>query len=188
MLDQKVELLVLVEPFNHYQSAKVRFAVELRRTVLRVSFHFGELRRLGFREFPVYVRSRWNSLKTSLTDLVWSISERFRFLDRQFRTPDLERILFLAANSYEPKPLTCRTIIFSCRDYPLQSAGDPYFGWRELFAGRSEIHEVPGDHLGIFQEPNVQVLAEELRDCLRIASQERASKGDLDVPDILIES
>jgi aspartate racemase len=32
--------------------------------------------------------------------------------------------------------------------------------------GELEIHEVPGTHLGILEEPNVQVLAEKLRVCM----------------------
>jgi thioesterase domain-containing protein len=52
------------------------------------------------------------------------------------------------------------------------SAGDPYFGWRELLTGPSETHEVPGDHAGIFHQPNVKITAEKLRACLQSASQE----------------
>jgi thioesterase domain-containing protein len=69
--------------------------------------------------------------------------------------------------------LGCPTVVFRCRDWPMLAAGDPYFGWRELLTGHSETHEVPGDHAGIFVEPNVKVLAEKLRACLRNAQQAR---------------
>ena len=174
MLEQEVELLVLIEQFNYCSSAKVRFATGLRRTIIRANFHFGELRRLERSDFPIYVRRRWRSIKSSITDLYWRFSSRFRMLERQFRTPDLERILYVAACSYEPKQLGCPTVIFRCKDYSIQSAGDPYFGWRDLFTGRSEVDEVPGDHLGMFQEPNVQVLAEKLRAQLQKANQSRS--------------
>ena len=62
--------------------------------------------------------------------------------------------------------------IFRCADWPILSAGDPYFGWRELLNGPSEIHEVPGIHDEVFHEPNVRVLAEKLSDCLRNAGRE----------------
>jgi thioesterase domain-containing protein len=38
--------------------------------------------------------------------------------------------------------------------------------------GGVDIHEVPGDHLGIFEEPHVQVLAEKLRACIDKALQD----------------
>lgn len=166
MNGQDVEQLVLFEPLNPFQSARVRFATGLRRMIIRVGFRFGELRRLGIGEFPVYARSRWKGLGCLLKDMAWRISGRSQFLKRQFRSPGLEKILFFAATSYHPKPLVCPTVIFRCKDWPMLSAGDPYFGWRELLTGRSETHEVPGDHAGIFHEPNVKVLAEKFRACL----------------------
>jgi thioesterase domain-containing protein len=55
------------------------------------------------------------------------------------------------------------------------AAGDPYFGWRGLLTGRSETYEIPGDHVGIFHEPNVQVLAQKLGACLENATQVETS-------------
>ena len=163
---QDVGLLILVEPLYPRQSARVRLVTGLRRMIIRVGFHFEALRRLRVGEFPVYARSRWKGLKYLLTDMLWRFSARSPALKRQFGSPDLDKILFFAASSYEPKPLGCPTVIFRCKDWPILSAGDPYFGWRELLTGRSETHEVPGDHEGIFHEPSVQILAEKLRTCL----------------------
>jgi thioesterase domain-containing protein len=144
----------------------------LRRMKVRVGFRLRELRRLGIGEFPDYARSRWKGAKSLWTDMLWRISARSQFLNRQVRSPDLDKILFYAASSYEPKPLACPTVIFRCKDWPMLSAGDPYFGWRELLTGPSETHEVPGDHAGIFCEPNVKIPAEKLRACLQSGSQE----------------
>lgn len=43
---------------------------------------------------------------------------------------------------------------------------DPQHGWGNLAGGGLEIHDVPGDHFSLFEEPHVQVLAEKLRACL----------------------
>jgi acyl-CoA synthetase (AMP-forming)/AMP-acid ligase II/thioesterase domain-containing protein len=40
---------------------------------------------------------------------------------------------------------------------------DPGLGWAGLAAAGLTVHEVPGDHQGILKDPNVQVLARELR-------------------------
>jgi amino acid adenylation domain-containing protein len=38
--------------------------------------------------------------------------------------------------------------------------------WREMARGGFEIHVIPGDHKTIFDEPNVEFLRQELRECL----------------------
>ncbi|MHC5731852.1 MAG: thioesterase domain-containing protein, partial [Nostoc sp.] len=43
---------------------------------------------------------------------------------------------------------------------------DPQFGWGDLVVGGLDIHYLPGSHLDLLKEPNVQVLAETLRNCL----------------------
>jgi amino acid adenylation domain-containing protein len=169
MHGQDVALLVLFEPLNPLQSASIRFATSLRRMSIRIGYRFGELRRLRIGEFPVYARSRWNGLKSLSTDMVWRISARSQILQRQVCSPDLEKILFIASSSYEPKPLGNPTAIFRCKDWPMLSAGDPYFGWREFLTGRSETHEIPGDHSDMFSGPNLNALAEKLRICLQNA-------------------
>jgi thioesterase domain-containing protein len=93
----------------------------------------------------------------------------------QFGRIDLQEFLYLEASFSKPEPLACPTAIFRCADWPILSAGDPYFGWRELLTGRSEIHEIPGVHEEIFDEPNVRVLAEKLSACLQTASQMEAA-------------
>jgi thioesterase domain-containing protein len=179
MYGHEVGLLVLVEPSYPCQNARVRIATVLRRTIFRIGFRFGELRRLEIGQFPRYARSRWNGLKWMLTEVLWRNSARFQVLTRYSGSPDFEKILFVAASSYKPKPLGCPTVIFHCKDWPVLSAGDPYFGWRELLTGRSETHEIPGDHDGIFREPSVLVLAEKLRACLQNKKLLETSSKDL---------
>jgi len=43
---------------------------------------------------------------------------------------------------------------------------NPQHGWSEVVGEGLEIHDVPGDHFSIFEEPHVQVLAGKLRACL----------------------
>jgi aspartate racemase len=42
----------------------------------------------------------------------------------------------------------------------------PEVGWRKFVDGELEIHEVPGSHTGILDEPHVRVLAEKLKVCI----------------------
>jgi thioesterase domain-containing protein len=159
----EVAQLILLEPLNPMQPAKARMAVGLKRMIVRVKFRTRQLRRLGIRELPGYVAGRLNGVKCLLTDMAWRIAARSRFQKRELRSPELGKILYYAASSYLPQPLQCPTIIFRCRDWPMLSAGDPFFGWNELLQGPVESHEIPGDHAGIFRQPNVGRMVEELR-------------------------
>jgi len=73
-----------------------------------------------------------------------------------------------ASRNYVPQVYPGRVTLFRSRDQIIgvSSYGDPQLGWGELAAGGLEFHEVPGTHLGMLQEPHVQVLAEKLKDCL----------------------
>jgi aspartate racemase len=42
----------------------------------------------------------------------------------------------------------------------------PEVGWRKFVNGELEIHEIPGSHVGILEEPNVKILAEKMRACI----------------------
>jgi thioesterase domain-containing protein len=39
---------------------------------------------------------------------------------------------------------------------------NPYLGWGEFCRNGVQIVEVPGDHLSVVEEPNVQTLAQKL--------------------------
>jgi len=64
----------------------------------------------------------------------------------------------LAKDTYVPKVYPGRVIFFQTRDNQ-----DAPYRWENLMAGGIEVHEIPGDHETIMQEPYVQILAEKLK-------------------------
>ncbi|MCB1053920.1 MAG: alpha/beta fold hydrolase, partial [Acidobacteria bacterium] len=129
--------------------------------------------KISAEELEAEDRERW-------ADLVW---ERFRE-----RAPEAARRLgeanyrrlyrvFLAIRragwAYSPRPYDGRLTLFvpriSSRDDDLESS---QLGWRPLALGGVEEHRVPGSHTTMLSSPQVQVLAERLRQCL-----ERAEAG-----------
>ena len=171
MYGHEVGLLALVEPFTPSENAIARFATALKRVVFRTDFRFRELYRSGIGEFPQYALNRWKGLKTMWKDALWQKAARQQVLKGQSSSADLGQIVFVAASSYKPKPLGCPTVIVHCKDWPMLSAGDPYFGWRKYLTGPAETIEVPGDHIGLFRDPGVGVLADQLRVCLQNTKQ-----------------
>ncbi|MBD2355858.1 amino acid adenylation domain-containing protein [Tolypothrix sp. FACHB-123] len=68
---------------------------------------------------------------------------------------------------YVLKPYQGKASIFKPVDHiSLSYDYEPDFGWGKLVKGGLDIYEIPGVHTDIFQEPNVQVVAEKLKDCL----------------------
>ncbi|HEY9884830.1 MAG TPA: hypothetical protein V6C98_14600, partial [Thermosynechococcaceae cyanobacterium] len=72
-----------------------------------------------------------------------------------------------AAKNYMPHPYPGKVVLFRAMDRSgFEAYSDAQWGWGSLTAGGLEAHAIPGDHLGILKEPNVQVLAAKLKVCL----------------------
>lgn len=70
------------------------------------------------------------------------------------------------AKDYTPQPYAGTITLFRALDRgAFESIDvDPLFGWQHLAQEGVVAFDVPGDHIGILKEPNVQVLARHLRD------------------------
>jgi pyochelin synthetase len=173
----EVGLLVLFETSNPNPPRKTCLATGLKRLAIRLGYRVSQISRVKLRELPGYVRGRAEEVKSFLQRLAWNFSRINGSREPQASELNLERLLYIAATSYKPQPITCSTSLFRGKDWPIASAGDPYLGWREMLLGPTETHEVPGDHSGIFAETNVEVMARLLKACLLRgpASQARQS-------------
>ncbi len=68
-----------------------------------------------------------------------------------------------AADDYRPEPYEGPVTLFRAQHQPAEYALDATLGWEALARGGVEVHEVPGYHGEIVQEPQASVLAEQLR-------------------------
>ena len=71
-------------------------------------------------------------------------------------------------SKYQLKPYAGRMVVLASQegDY-YQRTKEVSLGWAPLAAGKLESHFVPGEHRTMFQPPQVDVLAERLRELLR---------------------
>ncbi len=67
-----------------------------------------------------------------------------------------------ALHTYQPGRFPGKITLFRSIDH----GKGVYYGWGELATGGVEVFDVPGNHRGILQEPNVRILAEKLRACI----------------------
>jgi thioesterase domain-containing protein len=74
--------------------------------------------------------------------------------------------------TYKPQMYTGCLTLFRARMQPFFSSHDPNKGWSRVAAGGVNVKSIPGNHLGMLQEPHVRILAKELSACLEKASRE----------------
>ena len=76
------------------------------------------------------------------------------------------RALEQAARCYQPSPYPGSITLFKARlpDSPASAEGT--LGWARVAMGGVEVHQVPGEHMTMMHEPQVEELARQLRACL----------------------
>lgn len=71
-----------------------------------------------------------------------------------------------AAQQYAIQPYAGKLTLFHATERSLSSPVNPIEGWKDVALGGIELHEVPGGHGSLLDEPQVNVLAKKLRACL----------------------
>ena len=139
---------------------------------------------LGAAEFLRRAKEKvkWNfsRLRTVFTDQITSTTQYFPHIP----TPEPSLQLLKA---YTPKAYSGQVDFFKAIDegtnekkfsinYSYKTA-PPEVGWKKFVNGKLEIHEVPGSHIGILEEPNVQVVANKLRLCINKVLENNQKDG-----------
>ncbi|HKV39285.1 MAG TPA: amino acid adenylation domain-containing protein [Blastocatellia bacterium] len=75
-----------------------------------------------------------------------------------------------AASRYVPRPYPGRMNLFRPIETPHEGRADPIQAWSDLATGGVALHLVPGTHFTMVLKPHVRALAEELGECLKLAS------------------
>jgi thioesterase domain-containing protein len=68
-------------------------------------------------------------------------------------------MVHLAVSSHRPTPYIGRLAFFKAAERSPGDTWDFSRGWTHLVTGEFEVYEVPGDHRSMFLEPNVETLA-----------------------------
>ncbi|PZN81911.1 MAG: non-ribosomal peptide synthetase, partial [Candidatus Methylumidiphilus alinenensis] len=92
-------------------------------------------------------------------------------LDQTKRMLAVFRGHIIAGSRYEPKPYLGKASFFQASEGDAAKREDPTLGWGSIIQGNKELHWIPGDHTGMFVNPNVKILAEKLEDCIAQAMQ-----------------
>jgi aspartate racemase len=167
---QEVALLALLDSYTSE-------ALKPKPSGDRLSVHWSNFLQLG----PIYVlKKAKDNVKGKIQRFNDQLNHSFNKIGCKFYLgigrplPDnLQDFTFRQENiqalrNYVPQVFPGRVTLFRSREQIIgvSSYGDPQLGWGELAAGGLEFHDIPGTHLGMLQEPHVQVLAEKLKACL----------------------
>ena len=176
--DQKVALLVLFDTACPALSVK-----SLDFNPLQI--HLRNLSQLEMKEKLAYIMMKakykiQNYLK-SIKPFFLKVAEKFYL---KFKLPmpyALHYSLIVEANQklagdYALQVYPGKVTLFRVSEQAVRYDQISDLGWSALAVGGLEIHEVPGDHMGMFQEPHVQMLAEKLRVCIDKALQDVSEK------------
>jgi thioesterase domain-containing protein/acyl carrier protein len=75
-----------------------------------------------------------------------------------------------ALRGYRPRRYDGSVLLFRSPEQPSGWFLDPDMGWRELCSGPFACVTVPGDHLGMFQDPGASMMAERIRAAIAAAT------------------
>lgn len=124
----------------------------------RLSYQLNQFLKIG----PAYLLQ---SVMDRLTQKYSNIALKNKFL----RIKNLQHLVSRAAyfklvedyaTKYVPQVYLGRITLLMASDR--RFLDEPELGWTKLAGGELEIHEIPGDHLTIFQEPSIQLMAQKL--------------------------
>ncbi len=168
---EKVSLLAM---FDTYSPSTYISNPSLFRTVYT---YWRTLLQLPLQEKPYYFLAKMDWLQSILTGSESSKYDLWR-QDKASEDFNPDNMLLIKAlkratmTDYKPQAYSGRVTLFTTKEVLRWCQYEPHRGWNDLAKQGVEIHEVPGTHLGMLDEPNVQTLAEKLAFCLEQADRD----------------
>jgi thioesterase domain-containing protein len=125
------------------------------------------------RDIAGHVRRRLAFRLAWLKGLAWGMAYRIHLRagwSFHHGLHNIEYVSVFASKNYQPRPYDGPVLLFRRANRPTGQYRDPEYGWGGL-ATQLEIHEVPGNHIDMFLDPNVHVMADKLRASLLEAQE-----------------
>jgi len=172
---QAVALVALIEATWTGNGHPLRRAA--RRIGRRIAFEREHLGRMMVPERIGHLLAKTTSLVTDQAARVVEALAARRRVGRKRPSPVEDAIRRVEAahrealRRYVPQVYPGELTLFRPARPAAAHHGDPTWGWEGLAAGGLDVHEIPGECPTMVDEPDVQVLADRLRQCLRRAQE-----------------
>jgi thioesterase domain-containing protein len=137
------------------------------RYTARIKYHLSNLLKMDASDTSAYLVDRLDEARRKIERITWRLTtDRGGHSDDRFRNSD--SIVHPAFSRYEPQPYAGKIVLMQSSEWPVSPYFDFKLGWENL-AGEIEFHRVPGDHAYMFDEPNVNRVADILSTYLKAA-------------------
>jgi amino acid adenylation domain-containing protein len=153
---ETIALLAMLDAHNH---AYYKNPFKDGRYTARIKYHLNNLLRMDSSETSVYLRDRLDEARRKIERITWRLTA-----DREGHTDDFrntDSIVHPAFSQYEPQPYPGRVVLLQSSEWPTSPYFDFKLGWEDLVSG-IDFYRIAGDHAYMFDEPNVNVVAETL--------------------------
>ena len=169
---QAVGLLALLEASWQDAETSARSRHLGNRMRRRLAFEAAQLSRLRGSEKLGYLLGRVKMVvldqpRSLLPQVIhrWKESRRAgSYMDQAIQ--QVEAAHWEAVEKYVPRVYPGRVTLFRAARVSARFIFDPTYGWAPLAGGGLDIVEIPGERPTIVDEPDVRILAEQLRRCL----------------------
>jgi amino acid adenylation domain-containing protein len=167
----EVSILVLIE----YYSLRARLSKSSLRYIKRrllyyknrfISLYHSEPSRFDLMKF--IIKKSYNGLIKKLNRHRRTNNTRGSEINT---SPAKPQINTSPAQPYRAKPYSGKVTLFKASIPPLEMTDAPLMGWSDYFTGEVETIIINGGHLGIFKEPGVIQLADQLSTVLEKANE-----------------
>jgi thioesterase domain-containing protein len=163
---ERVNLLVLLDTYSPSQHPQATLPE-------RAKLHVDNLRGLPLQKWPGYLRGRYINIiiRASQFQRVRPLIEHLHLIPS-----DPSARNRFASRGYVYRHYPGKLVLFRARERAFFVRKDLTSGW-SVYADEMEVHEVPGTHANLINEPNVQTLAETLKKCIQEAQSIRPAEA-----------
>ncbi len=163
---QEIQLLALVDPSspNLPQSDSDGSTISRTSLLTKITVHLRTLLYLNVAEKIEYVweRLHWN-LTIGKINIIYKAYLRYiKGAVNELRLIEIAQANYRAKIGYMPTPYPGKITLLTAEDRGIGSEYDAESDWKFLTSVGVDVESVPGSHIGIVQEPNVQVLCSKL--------------------------
>lgn len=164
---EEVALLAMLDAHNQ---AYYKNPFKDGRYSSRIKYHLMNLLKLDAGETADYLVDRLNEARRKIERVAWRMTSDHTGEERLRNT---DSIVHPAFSRYEPKPYPGRIVLLQSNEWPKSPYFDFQLGWKDLVGGGIEFHSIPSDHVAMFNEPSVNLVAKKLSSHLASTSHPR---------------
>lgn len=161
---EEVALLAMLDAHNQ---AYYKNPLKDGRYSSRIKYHLSNLLKLDAGETTDYLLDRLDEARRKIERVAWRITSDHTGEERLRNT---DSIVHPAFSRYEPQPYPGKIMLLQSQNWPTGPYFDFKLGWQDLVGG-IEFHSIQSDHVSMFTEPTVNVVADKLSGHLRSSTR-----------------